>query len=67
MAPTTYILPDLDWADLLGPIMRDARPGATIIVYTDAMRAHVEQVAQAAGRDDLVIRHVAPPPSMQVA
>ena len=34
VAPTTYILPDLDWADLLGPILRDARPGAVVVVYT---------------------------------
>ena len=67
MAPTTYILPDLDWADLLGPILRDARPGAVVVVYTTAMREHVEQVARAAGRDDLVIRQVEPPPSRQVA
>ena len=65
--PTTYILPDLDWADLLGPILRDARPGAVVVVYTTAMRAHVEQVARATGRDDLVIRQVEPPPSRQVA
>ena len=65
--PTTYILPDLDWADLLGPILRDARPGAIVVVYTAAMRAHVEQVARAAGRDDLVIRQVEPPRSAQVA
>ena len=56
MAPTTYILPDLSWAVLLGPILHDARPGATIIVSTTAMRAHVAQVAQAAGRDDSVVR-----------
>ena len=65
--PTTYILPDLDWADLLGPILRDARPGAVVVVYTTAMREHVEQVARAAGRDDLVIHQVEPPPSRQVA
>ena len=65
--PTTYILPDLDWADLLGPILRDARPGAVVVVYTTAMWEHVEQVARAAGRDDLVIRQVEPPPSRQVA
>ena len=56
MAPTTYILPDLPWAVLLEPILRQAPPGATIIVYTAAMRAHVEQAVRAAGRTDLVVR-----------
>jgi hypothetical protein len=67
VAPTTFILPDLPWAVLLGPITRDACPGDVIVVYTTAMREHVEQVVRAAGRDDLVIRQVEPPPSMQVA
>ena len=67
MAPTTYILPDLPWAVLLAPVVRDARSGDVLVVYTDAMRQHVEQVVHAAGRDDLVIRQVAPPPSKQVA
>ncbi len=60
--PTTYILPDLPWAVLLAPIMRDARPGDVLEVHTDAMRQHVEQVMQEAGRTDLVIRQVEPPP-----
>ena len=34
----------------------------SLVVYTDAMRQHVEQVVRAAGRDDLVIRQVEPPP-----
>lgn len=67
VASTTYTLPDLPWAVLLGPIVRDARPGDIVVVYTDAMLTHVEQVVQAAGRTDLVIRQVAPPPSKQVA
>ncbi len=60
--PTTYILPDLPWAVLLAPIMRDARSGDVIEVHTDAMRQHVEQVMQEAGRTDLVIRQVEPSP-----
>ena len=67
MASTTYTLPDLPWAVLLSPIVRDARPGDIVVVYTDAMRVHVEHFVHAAGRDDLVIRQVAPPPSKQVA
>lgn len=55
MAPTTFVLPDLPWAVLLGTILRDARPGDTIIVYTDAMRVHVEQAVRAAGRGDLLL------------
>jgi hypothetical protein len=66
MASTTYTLPDLPWAVLLGPIVRDARPGDIVVVHTDAMRVHVEQVVRAAGRTDLIIRHVQPP-SKQVA
>lgn len=63
MGPTTYMLPDLPWAVLLGPILRDARPGDTIVVYTDAMHQHVEQAVRAAGRDDLVVRHQEAPPA----
>ncbi len=62
VAPTTYILPDLPWAVLLDRIVRDARPGDVIEVYTDAMREHVEQVVRTAGRDDLLVRQVAPHP-----
>ncbi len=61
MRPTTYILPDLPWAILLGPILQDARPGDVIEVHTDAMREHVEQVVREAGRADLVVRQVEPP------
>jgi hypothetical protein len=63
VAPTTYILPDLPWAVLLGPITHDARPGDVIVVYTDAMREHVEQVVRAAGRDDLIVQQQDPPPA----
>ncbi len=62
MAPTTYILPDLPWVVLLAPIMRDARPGDVIEVHTEAMRQHVEQVVREAGREDLIVRQVEPPP-----
>ena len=61
MTPTTYILPDLPWAVLLAPIMRDARPGDVIEVHTEAMREHVEQVVREAGCTDLVVRLVEPP------
>ena len=60
--PTTYILPDLPWAVLLAAIVRDARPGDLIEVHTDAMRQHVEQVVREAGREDLIVRLVDPPP-----
>ncbi len=60
MTPTTYILPDLSWAVLLAPIMRDARPGDVIEVHTDAMREHVEQVVREVGRTDLIVRQVEP-------
>jgi hypothetical protein len=63
VAPTTYILPDLPWAVLLGPITHDARPGDVIVVYTDAMRKHVEQVVRAAGRNDLIVCQQDPPPA----
>ena len=66
MASTTFILPALPWAVLLGPITHDARQGNVIVVYTDAMRLHVEQVVRAAGRTDLVVRQLEPP-SKQVA
>ncbi len=59
---TTYILPDLPWAVLLSAIVRDARPGDVIEVHTAAMRAHVEQVLRDAGRADLIVRQVEPPP-----
>lgn len=63
MAPTTYILPDLPWAVLLEPILQQAQPGATIVVYTAAMRAHVEQAMRDAGRTDLIVRQQDVPPS----
>ena len=60
--PTTYILPDLPWAILLSAIVRDARPGDVIVVHTAAMHEHVEQVLREAGRTDLIVRQVEPPP-----
>ena len=63
MAPTTYILPDLPWTVLLEPILHQAPPGATIIVYTAAMREHVEQAVRAADRDDLIVRQQDAPPA----
>ena len=65
--PSSYILPDLPWAVLLEPIVRVARPGDVLVVYTDAMRQHVEHIVHTAGRDDLIIRQVEPPPLKQVA
>jgi len=62
MAPTTFILPDLPWAVLLSAIVRDARPGDAIEVHTDAMRQHVEHVLRDAGRVDLIVGQVEPPP-----
>ncbi len=62
MTPRTYILPDLPWAVLLSAIVRDARPGDVIEVHTAPMRQHVEQVLQNAGRGDLIVRQVEPPP-----
>ena len=61
MAPTTYILPDLPWAVLLAPSMRDARRGDVIEGHTDAMYQHVQQVVREVGRTDLIIRQVDPP------
>ena len=63
VAPTTYILPDLPWAVLLEPILLQAPTGATIVVYTAAMRAHVEQAVRAASRGDLIVRQQDAPPA----
>ena len=63
MGPTTYILPDLPWAVLLEPILHQAPPGATIVVYTAAMRAHVEQAVRAADREDLIVCQQDAPPA----
>ena len=63
MGPTTYILPDLPWAVLLEPILHQAPPGATIIVYTAAMREHVEQAVRAADREDLLVCQQDAPPA----
>lgn len=54
--PVTYILPDLPWDILIGPILHDAPAGAIIEVHTEAMRALVEQRLTEAGRADMVLR-----------
>ena len=63
VAPTTYILPDLPWGVLLEPILQQAPPGATIIVYTTAMRTHVEQALRDAGRGDVIVCQQDAPPA----
>jgi hypothetical protein len=52
----TYILPDLAWSILLGPIMQDAPAGAVLEVHTVAMQELVEQTIADAGRADLCVR-----------
>ncbi len=54
--PVTYILPDLPWDLLLGPILHDAPAGAVIEVHTEAMHALVERRLAETGRTDLVLR-----------
>jgi len=54
--PITYILPDLPWDLLLGPILHDAPTGAVIEVHTEAMHALVARRLAEAGRTDLVLR-----------
>lgn len=49
----TYIPPDVGWSCLLGPIARDARPGARIVTCTDAMRDLCEQALATIGRTDV--------------
>ena len=61
--PSTFILPDLPWAVLLEPILHQAPSGATIIVYTAAMRKHVERAMRAADRDDLIVSQQDAPPA----
>lgn len=51
----TYILPDLAWACLLAPIVRDARPGAVLLTCTAAMRDLCEQKLQEIGREDVTV------------
>jgi hypothetical protein len=59
---TTFILPDVPWASLLEVIARDARPGDTIEVHTEAMRELAEAALQAEGRVDVVVALRAPRP-----
>jgi hypothetical protein len=54
--PITYILPDLSWEILLGPIMHDAPVGAVIEVHTLPMQALVERLLVEAERTDIVLR-----------
>ena len=61
------LLSPATWRVLLAPIMRDARPGDVIVVYTDAMRQHVEQVVRTSRRDDRVVRQIELLPPRQVA
>lgn len=55
LAPTTqrYILPDLPWEILLGPILHDAPAGSVIEVHTERMRVLVEQRIAETKRDDV--------------
>lgn len=51
-SPTeTYILPTTAWSCLLGPIARDAKPGACLVTCTAAMYITLTQ----AGRDDMTV------------
>lgn len=54
--PVTYILPDLPWEILLGPILHDAPAGSVIEVHTSPMQALVERRLIEAGRSDIVLR-----------
>ena len=65
--PSTYILPDLPWPVLLAPSCAMRAPAISWWSTPTRCALHVEQVVHAAGRDDLVIRQVEPPPSKQVA
>jgi len=59
--PVTYILPDVTWAILLGPILQDAPEGAIIEVHTLSMQAVCEERLAENGRSDLVVRLVDQP------
>lgn len=50
-----YILPNLGWSCLLGPIARDARPGAVIVTYSAVMHDLCEQTLAALGRRDVTV------------
>jgi hypothetical protein len=56
--PVTYILPDLAWEILLGPIMHDAPAGAVIEVHTRPMHTLVEGRLVEAERTDIMLRLV---------
>lgn len=53
--PIRYILPTTAWALLLEPIVRDAPPGATLEVHTEAMQQLAEQTLRDYGRTDLSV------------
>lgn len=59
--PVTYILPDLSWSILLGPILQDAPIGSAIEVHTLSMFNLVEPLLIEAGRVDLAVRLVEAP------
>ncbi len=59
---TTFILPDVAWISLLEVIARDARPGDTIEVHTEAMRELAEAALRAEGREDVVVVFRVPAP-----
>lgn len=61
--PITYILPDLSWEILLGPIMHDAPAGAVIEVHTQPMQALVAGRLSEAERTDIVLRLTEQPKS----
>jgi hypothetical protein len=65
VASTTFTLPDLPWAVLLATIVRDARPGDTIVVYTKAVQRLVEQAVRSAGREDLIVCQQDAPPAQR--
>lgn len=52
-----FILPDLGWSCLLGPISRDARPGAVLETHTEAMRDLIEQTLREIGRTDVTVEY----------
>lgn len=54
--PVTYILPDVPWDILIGPILHDAPAGAIIEVHTEPMQELVQRRLIEAGRTDIVLR-----------
>ncbi len=58
----TFILPDVAWVSLLEVIARDARPGDTIEVHTEAMRELAEAALRGEGRQDVAVALRPPAP-----